>query len=84
MIGETVPLLILITYRYVNTVFWLGVFNDVELAVWSFSLLGMMTGGGDRAADDQVIGTAVLLNGALYALLCAIGSAISARWRFRV
>jgi hypothetical protein len=83
LIGETVALLILITYRYVNTVFWLGLFNDVELTVWPFSILGMMTGGSDRVADDQVIATAVLLNEALYALICAIGWAIFVKWRFR-
>jgi hypothetical protein len=81
MTGETVALLILGTYRYVGSLFWMGVYNYLEIAVWPFSILGMMTGGGDRAADDQVIAVAVLLNGALYALLCAIGWTIFARRR---
>jgi len=83
MIGETVALLILATYRYVTSLFWMGIFNYVELTVSPFSILGMMTGGGDQAADDQIIAISVLLNGALYALVCAIVWTLVAKRRFR-
>jgi hypothetical protein len=66
----------------VSALFWLRIYNYVELALWPFSFLGMMTGGGDRAADDQVIAVAILLNGALYAALCAIVWLVVAKRRF--
>jgi len=69
LIGETVPLLLMFAYRYVETP-WLGeIFYRLSLTLWPLSILLLATGGGDNAADDQMRATSILLNGVLYAII---------------
>jgi hypothetical protein len=69
IIGETVPLLFLLVYRYARTLSSSEVLGHFEFVLWPSSFLLAVTGGGDEGADYQVMGTAILLNAILYALL---------------
>jgi len=69
LIGETVPLLILFTYRYLETP-WIGaIFDWATRVLWPVSLLFSAIGAGDNPADDHTRATAILLNGVLYAII---------------
>jgi hypothetical protein len=70
LVGEIIPLLFLVTYRYVDT----PLFEWAKLIIWPFSIMLLMTGGGDQVADDQTRAMSILLNGLLYSV---IGLAVS-------
>ena len=69
LIGETVPLLIMFTYRYIDTPSIGRIFTWAEPLLWPLGILLIGTGGGDNAADEQALATSVLLNGVLYAII---------------
>ena len=69
LIGASVPLLILFTYRYVETP-WMGaIFSWATRVLWPLSLLFLAIGAGDNPADDHTRATSILLNGVLYAII---------------
>jgi len=69
LIGETVPLLLMLTYGYIDMLSIGPVFNWAEPLLWPLGILLIGTGGGDNAADDQALATSILLNGVLYAII---------------
>jgi hypothetical protein len=70
LVGETIPLLFRFTCRYVDA----PLFEWTKLVIWPFSIMLLMTGGGDQVADDQTRAMSILLNGLLYSV---IGLAVS-------
>jgi hypothetical protein len=69
LLGETVPLVFLLVGRYFETLSSLAALNRIEIVLWPASFLGIMTGGGDEAADDQIRAVSILLNAAFYTAL---------------
>ena len=69
LIGENVPLLLLLTYGYIDTPSIGRIFTWAEPLLWPLGILLIGTGGGDNAADDQMRATSILLNAVLYALI---------------
>jgi len=69
LLGETVPLIFMYLYRYVNTLEGMNVFGTIQMLLCPSSILGMALGGGDQPADEQNRGVAILLNAALYTLV---------------
>jgi hypothetical protein len=69
LVGETLPLLFLTAYRYIGATLGMTIFDRVKLVLWPFSIMLLMTGGSDQAADDQTRAIAILLNGIMYSAI---------------